>query len=144
MHIPFVRMVKFKFLAHLPGDHLADPVVSSLILQVSRNLLSILSDFCNTAVWMVLLFPSPPVPLLTLWCTKRTNYNWYKRHVHVPRFFFHFLINIEVFTLLFTFFFIYFVVSRDSKVQNSAISFFFFLFFFLLIIIGFGRLAEVK
>ena len=31
VHIPFVRMVKFKFLAHLPVDHLADLVVSSLI-----------------------------------------------------------------------------------------------------------------
>ena len=31
VRIPFVRMVKFKFLAHLPVDHLADPIVSSLI-----------------------------------------------------------------------------------------------------------------
>ena len=30
MHIPFVGMVKFKFLAHFPVDYLADPVVSSL------------------------------------------------------------------------------------------------------------------
>ena len=30
-HIPFLRMVKFKFLAHFPVDHLADPIVSSLI-----------------------------------------------------------------------------------------------------------------
>ena len=27
-HIPFVRIVKFKFLAHLPVDHLAHPIVS--------------------------------------------------------------------------------------------------------------------
>ena len=32
VHIPFVRMVKFKFLAHLPVDHLVHQVVSSLIL----------------------------------------------------------------------------------------------------------------
>ena len=32
VHIPFVGMVKFKFLAHLPVDHLGHPVVSSLIL----------------------------------------------------------------------------------------------------------------
>ena len=32
MHIPFVGVVKFKFLAHFPVDHLADPVVSRLIL----------------------------------------------------------------------------------------------------------------
>ena len=32
VHIPFLRMVKFQFLAHLPVDHLAHPVLSSLIL----------------------------------------------------------------------------------------------------------------
>ena len=32
VHIPFVRMVKFNFLAQFPVDHLAYPVVSSLIL----------------------------------------------------------------------------------------------------------------
>ena len=32
VHISFVRMVKFKFLAHLPVDYLVHPVVSSLIL----------------------------------------------------------------------------------------------------------------
>ena len=32
VHIPFVRMVKFKFLAHLPVDHLAHLVVPCLIL----------------------------------------------------------------------------------------------------------------
>ena len=31
VHISFVRMVKFKFLVHLPVDHLAHQVVSSLI-----------------------------------------------------------------------------------------------------------------
>ena len=31
MLITFVRMVKFKFLAHLPMDHLAHPVEFSLI-----------------------------------------------------------------------------------------------------------------
>ena len=31
VHISFVCMVKFKFIAHLPVDHHADPVVSSLI-----------------------------------------------------------------------------------------------------------------
>ena len=31
VHIPFVRIVKFKFLAHHSEDHLAHPVVSSLI-----------------------------------------------------------------------------------------------------------------
>ena len=31
VHIPFVSMDKFKLLAHFPVDHLADPVMSSLI-----------------------------------------------------------------------------------------------------------------
>ena len=32
VHISFVRMVKFKFLSYFPVDHLAHPVVSTLIL----------------------------------------------------------------------------------------------------------------
>ena len=32
MHIPFVSMVKFKFLAYFSVDKLAEPVVSHLIL----------------------------------------------------------------------------------------------------------------
>ena len=32
VHMPFVGMVKFKFLAHFPVDNLAHPVVSSLVL----------------------------------------------------------------------------------------------------------------
>ena len=32
LHIPFVGMIKFKILAHLPVDHLSHPVGSSLIL----------------------------------------------------------------------------------------------------------------
>ena len=31
MHIPFVGMVKFKFLAHFSVDHLAHEVMSSLV-----------------------------------------------------------------------------------------------------------------
>ena len=31
-YIPFVGMVKFKFLAHFPVDHLAHPIVSSLVV----------------------------------------------------------------------------------------------------------------
>ena len=34
MHIPFIGMVKFKFLAHISLDHLADPFVSRLILPM--------------------------------------------------------------------------------------------------------------
>ena len=36
MHIPFVGMVKFKFLAHFPVDHIADPVSSRLVLLLCQ------------------------------------------------------------------------------------------------------------
>ena len=36
MHIPFVGMVKLKFLAHLQVDHLDNPVVSSLIFLLCQ------------------------------------------------------------------------------------------------------------
>ena len=36
MHIPFVGEVKFEFLAYFPMDHLAHPVVSSLVLFLSQ------------------------------------------------------------------------------------------------------------
>ena len=35
-HIPSVGMVKFKFLAHFPVDHLAHPLVSSLVLLLCQ------------------------------------------------------------------------------------------------------------
>ena len=55
VHISFVGMVKFKFLAHFPVDHLAHPVVSSHSKspQISRTLLSILVGLNNVVVWMV-------------------------------------------------------------------------------------------
>ena len=36
MHIPFICMVKFKFLAHFPVDHLADSVMSGLVLLLCQ------------------------------------------------------------------------------------------------------------
>ena len=69
--------------------------------------------------------------------TKSTDYNWYKRHFHVPQFF-KFPSKVEVFILLFTFFQFYFVVNRDSKDHSFASS------PFLLIIISSSRLAEIK
>ena len=36
VHIPFVRKLKFKFLTHLPLDHFAHPVMSSLILLLCK------------------------------------------------------------------------------------------------------------
>ena len=42
VHIPFVGMVKFKFLAHFPVDHLAYPVMFSLVLLLCQLLLLLL------------------------------------------------------------------------------------------------------
>ena len=36
VHIPFVYMVKFEFLAHLPVDHFADPIISSLLFLLRQ------------------------------------------------------------------------------------------------------------
>ena len=36
VHLPFFRIVKFKFLAQFPVDHLAHPVVSSLMLLLFK------------------------------------------------------------------------------------------------------------
>ena len=55
--------------------------------------------------------------------------------------FFQFPIKVEVLILLFTFFQVYTVVSRDSKVYNFANCLFFFFFF---IIIRSGLLAEIR
>ena len=35
MHIPFVRLVERKFLAHFPVDHLAHPVIIIAVLVVA-------------------------------------------------------------------------------------------------------------
>ena len=91
---------------------------------------------------LVRQLPSPPVPLLILkLLTKSTNYNWYNCHLHVPQFC-QFPSHFEVLILLITFFQFYSVISRDSKVDNLAISLFF--FFFLLIFIRSDLLAEIR
>ena len=71
-------------------------------------------------------------------CTKCTNYNWYKRHFHVPQFL-QFPSKVEVLIFLFTFFQFYSVVNRNSLVHIFASS-----LFLLLIIVRSGRLAEIK
>ena len=52
--------------------------------QVSRTLLRILADLNNLVVWLV---STRPLFFLDD-CSKRTNYNLYKHHFHVPHFFF--------------------------------------------------------
>ena len=89
VHIPFVPMVKFKLLAHLPVDHLAYPDVSRIILMVSTGLLVTASLFKSPALfsvfWPILimlqfgwsplvpLFPSPPVPVPIFWWLYRVH-----------------------------------------------------------------------
>ena len=154
-------MVKFKFHAHFPVDHLAHLVMSSLVLllcqfaalsyyhyyyyySLIRAFHINVSRWFFTGVWVTasLLkspglflvfwlfstmlsfgwsplrqFPSPLVPLSILF--KRTNYNWYNCHLHVPQFF-QFPSKVEELIPLFTFFQFYSVVSRDSKVDYFA------------------------
>ena len=94
--------------------------------QVSRTLLSILAVLNNVVVWMV----SAPPP------TSKSSSLLNNPLVTVPNAtitigiivtcmfhrFFQFPSKVEVLILLFTFFQFYSVVSRDSKVDNFAIS----------------------
>ena len=81
VHLPFVSMVEFIFLAHFPVDHLAHPVVLLLLLlfeisshqsqlkffcrclsdskslQISRTLRCIRPDVNNDVIWMVSTHP---------------------------------------------------------------------------------------
>ena len=54
--------------------------------------------------------------------TKSTNYNWYNHHFKVPHFFFNSLTRSRYLSFFFAFFPFYLMVSRDSKVHNSASS----------------------
>ena len=129
----------FNSLARLMVFHWS--LSDSKSLRVSTTLFSILTDLNNAEIWMMstrpLIFQAPQSFYHSFGdCTQNTNYNWYKRHFHIPQFF-QFPCEVEVFILLFTFFQFYSVVTRDSKVHNfasSLSSFFFFFFFFLLII----------
>ena len=93
-------------------------------------------------VWMVSIRhliskSSPPLNQSNGNRFERTNYNWYNSHFHVPQFF-HLPIKVQFFFLLFTFFQLYSVVSRDTKVHYSAIS------LFLFIITRSGCQAEIR
>ena len=109
-------------------------------LQVSRTLLSILDNLNNAVVWMVFscpfisMFSSPLInPLVTVPKTSIII------GINVT-FMFHsfFQFSSKVFIFLFTSFYFYSVVSRDSKVHNFANS------HFLLIIIKSSRLGKIK
>ena len=112
--------------------------------QVFRTLLSILAVFNNAVVGMV--STRPP--------TSKSSRPFNNPLVTVPKApitigiivtfmfhsFFQFSSKVEVLISIFTFFQFYFVVCRDSKVDNLAV----FLFFFLFIIMRSGLLAEIR
>ena len=58
-------------------------------LQFSRILLSISADLNSVEIWMVSTRPvisksSSAFNNPSWYCNKNTNYNWYKRHFHIP------------------------------------------------------------
>ena len=61
MHIPFVGMVKFKFLAHFPVDHLAHPVMSTLVLLLCQYIIVII-----IIITMIITFFIPVVTSFSL------------------------------------------------------------------------------
>ena len=89
-------------------------ILSDTSPQVSSTLLSILADLNNAVIWIVSthsLMSKSSNPF-----TQNTNKNWYNCHFHVPQllFFFQFPRKVEVLILLFAFFQLYSVISRDS------------------------------
>ena len=121
--------------------------------KVSRTLLSILAYLNNAVVWMVWTRP----------LIFKSSILFYNPLVTVPRapitigkiviFMFHSLFNSLARTMYLSFFSFFFffqfypMVSRDSKVHNSArdrFLFFFVLFCFVFIIIKSSRLAEIR
>ena len=114
--------------------------------QVSRSLLKILAVLNNVVVWI--FSTRPPIskssspfsnPLVTV--PKSTNYSGIIVTCMFNSFF-NTLARLRYLSFFLTFFQFYSVVSRDSKVDNFAISLFF--FFFLLIIIRSDLLAEIR
>ena len=63
--------------------------------------------------------------------TENPNYNWFKRHFHVPVF--QFPRNVQILIFLFVFFQFYTLVSRDSKIYKSASALFCWLFLGLVV-----------
>ena len=111
--------------------------------QVSRTLLSILVDLSNAIDWIVStrslisksssLFTNSlvrvPRALITIGTTTTSMFHSFSQ----------FPSKVQVLILLFAFFLLYSVVSRDSKVHNSASS-----LFLLLIIVRSDRLAKIR
>ena len=104
--------------------------------QVSRTLINILADLNNVVVWVVSACPlisKSSCPFINPFVTvPRTPITIGIIDIFMFHSFFQFPSKVQVLILLFAFFQFYSVVSRDSKVNNSASSLFpfFFLFFF--------------
>ena len=69
VHIPFVGMVKFKYLAHFPVDHLAHTVVSSLIL--------LLCQFAAFAYYMIDCFICHRIAYICYFVASYLSPPWY-------------------------------------------------------------------
>ena len=96
----------------------------SLINNKSPRVSSILANLNIPFVWFVTSRPLISKPFIFFYpsfgdCTMSNIYNWYNRHFHVPQFF-QFPSKVQVLILLFAFFQLYSMVSRNSKVHNSA------------------------
>ena len=106
------------------------PLLECQKVSFSRTRLSILTNLNNAVVWMV--FTRPFIFKTSHPCFKRTNYNWYHRHFHVPLLVF-FCFTFSILSKdpgIYLFLQFYPMPSRNSKVHYSTGSLFFFLFFF--------------
>ena len=112
--------------------------------QVSRTLLSILTDLDTAIVWMILRSPSifnfsRPTFQAFVDCSNRANYKWYHHHLHVLLFSY-FFCKVKLFVSLLVFLYFLSAVYWDGKIHYTANSLSFFFFFFLLLInISSGR-----
>ena len=93
--------------------------------QVTRTLLSILTDLNHAVVWIV--STRPPIFNSSSSRSKRSTHKWYQRYTHVPQLS-KFSSKVHVLVSLFIFFEFHSVVRRDCKLLYTAS------FIFLLII----------
>ena len=112
-------------------------------LLKSLGLFSIFWPFSIMLLWgwspIVCQLPSPPVPSMILKSLFQKHQLQLLQLSLACSIVFHFPCKVNVHILLFIFFQFYSVVSRDSKVDNFAIS-----LFLLLIIIRSGLMAEIR
>ena len=114
----------------------------SISPQVSRTLLSILAVLNNAVVWMVSTRPATSMSSNPFsYSSKRTNYNWYNCHQHVPLFF-QFLARsryLSFFSHSFSF-----ILWSAGTAKSTILHILFFFLLLLLIIIRSGLLTEIR